>query len=669
MATRHFRVEVQSDHLEKNTRARPVPALAELIWNALDADATRVAVTLDPNELGALLRVVVRDNGMGLPWAEAEKIFAKLGGSWKRHKTTTPSGRALHGEEGKGRFKAFSIGRFADWTVTYARDGALWTYSVAMNTDDIEDVQITDEVPAEAGAETGVRLVIEEPSKNFRGLDSDAGIAELTEIFALYLSDYAGIIITVGGRRIDPSQAIKERTTISMDPIVVDNRRHHVDLEIIEWNGISHKGLYLSTEKRFPLKRVSRRFSVGHYQFTAYLQSTFFSDALKAGTIDMAEMDKPVIVALDDAQKTIRTHFREVAARDAKTYVDEWKSTDIYPYKGEASSQVEKVERQVFDIVALNVATHLPEFTQSPVKNQQFQLRMLRQAIERGPEDLQLILTEVLNLPQRQRAEMAELLGGNVSLSAMIGAAKVVTDRLKFLTALEAILFEEVPKARLKERTQLHRIIAENCWIFGDEFSLSADDQGLTEVLKAHRKHLKDEIVIDEPVKHVTKKRGIVDLMLSKTTFGYRVEDTTHLVVELKRPSVEIGQAEIGQVKGYAFSVAEDDRFKATNVRWIYWVLSDGYNSFAQREMDEHVPGRIYHKDNISIFVKTWAQIIQDNRARLHFMSQHLEYQADRDASLKHLKQRHAEYLSGDVLVSDDSDIEDEPSADDREAE
>jgi hypothetical protein len=659
MATRHFRVEVQPDHLEKNTKARPVPALAELIWNALDADANRVVVTLDHNELGTLIRVVVRDNGLGLSSADAEKIFAKLGGSWKRHKTTTPSGRALHGEEGKGRFKAFSIGRFADWTVTYEREGALWTYSVAMATDDIEDVQITDEVPAEKGSETGIRLVIEEPLKSFRGLDSDAGIAELTEIFALYLSDYSGITITVAGRRIDPSKAIKERTTMTLDPIVVDNRRHHLDLEIVEWNSISHRGLYLSTEKRFPLKRVSRRFQVGHYQFTAYLQSTYFSEALKAGTIDMAEMDGPVIVALDDAQKTIRNHFRDVAAREAKTYVDAWKSTDIYPYKGEASSQIEEVERQVFDIVALNVATHLPEFAQSPVKNQQFQLRMLRQAIERGPEDLQLILTEVLNLPQRQRTEMAELLGGNVSLSAIIGAAKVVTDRLKFLTALEAILFEEGPKARLKERTQLHRIIAENCWIFGDEFSLSADDQGLTQVLKAHRKHLKEDVVIDEPVKHISQKRGIVDLMLSKTTYGYRVEDITHLVVELKRPSVEIGQAEIGRIKGYAFSVADDDRFKATNVRWVYWVLSDGYNSFAEHEMDEHVPGRIHHKGNVSIFVKTWAQIIADNRARLHFMAQHLEYQADRDASLKHLRQRHAEYLSGDVLVSDESDLED----------
>lgn len=35
---------------------------------------------------------------------------------------------------------------------------------------------------------------------------------------------------------------------------------------------------------------------------------------------------------------------------------------------------------------------------------------MLRQAIERSPDDLQLILTEVLNLPTRKQEELAELL-------------------------------------------------------------------------------------------------------------------------------------------------------------------------------------------------------------------------------------------------------------------
>jgi hypothetical protein len=73
--------------------------------------------------------------------------------------------------------------------------------------------------------------------------------------------------------------------------------------------------------------------------------------------------------------------------------VDEWKDEEVYPFAGEPVTTVEKVERQVFDIVAVNVARHLPDFSTTQSKNKAFQLRMLRQAIERSPEDLQVILT------------------------------------------------------------------------------------------------------------------------------------------------------------------------------------------------------------------------------------------------------------------------------------
>jgi hypothetical protein len=41
-----------------------------------------------------------------------------------------------------------------------------------------------------------------------------------------------------------------------------------------------------------------------------------------------------------------------------------------------------------------------------------------------------------------------------------------MADRLRFLTGLEAILFDTYSKKLLKERSQLHRIIAQNCWLF-----------------------------------------------------------------------------------------------------------------------------------------------------------------------------------------------------------
>jgi hypothetical protein len=177
---------------------------------------------------------------------------------------------------------------------------------------------------------------------------------------------------------------------------------------------------------------------------------------------------------------------------------------------------------------------------------------MLRHALERSPNELQLIINEVLQLPRRKQQELAELLQ-ETTLSAIITAAKTVTDRLKFIAGLESILFEPEKKGRLKERAQLHKIVAENTWIFGDEYYLWVNDKSLTQVLRKHKELLDPEIVIEEPVKVIGQARGIVDLMLSRTVRRHRADDIEHLVVELKAPSVSIGDKEIIQTNKYAW--------------------------------------------------------------------------------------------------------------------
>jgi hypothetical protein len=54
-----------------------------LIWNAVDADATTVTVTVETGDLGAIEAVVVVDDGTGRTPEDARKGFGALGGSWK----------------------------------------------------------------------------------------------------------------------------------------------------------------------------------------------------------------------------------------------------------------------------------------------------------------------------------------------------------------------------------------------------------------------------------------------------------------------------------------------------------------------------------------------------------------------------------------------------------
>lgn len=102
-------VSVQNDYLERMSKTRPINAVAELVWNSLDADADKIKVKLFENEMGGLEKLTVTDNGHGLDYALAEHAFGSLGGSWKKkERKTRGKKRFLHGRQGKTLKKALN---------------------------------------------------------------------------------------------------------------------------------------------------------------------------------------------------------------------------------------------------------------------------------------------------------------------------------------------------------------------------------------------------------------------------------------------------------------------------------------------------------------------------------------------------------------------------------
>ncbi|RQV96776.1 hypothetical protein EH220_05265 [bacterium] len=94
---------------------RPVPAIAELISNAWDADATQVEVRLpldepwDPSSRGQVLEV--SDNGNGMNWDMVRDAYLNVGRD-RRHTEGTdksPGGRLLQGRKGVGKLAGFGI--------------------------------------------------------------------------------------------------------------------------------------------------------------------------------------------------------------------------------------------------------------------------------------------------------------------------------------------------------------------------------------------------------------------------------------------------------------------------------------------------------------------------------------------------------------------------------
>lgn len=650
MADTHFRVQVESDHLKRLSAARPIPAVAELIWNAVDADATRVDLEVNADDI-AMRSISIRDNGNGIPHGRVKELFGLVGGSWKAHGSRSPDGRILHGKEGKGRLKALALGRVADWDIRYRDGDRLLGYRITLIRDDLKEVRVSEPVEINASLGTGVDVRISELDRSYRSLEPGRAVQALSEIFALYLTDYTSIAVNVDGERLDPSALIVSRQPIPLSAIVDDGQEFPAAVEVIEWRTAAERWMFLCGPEGFPFHRITPTFHTPGFRFSAYIKSSYVSLLQERGQIDLAELISPLKAAFDEASDKIKAHFRAKEVEAARSEIEQWKFEKVYPYKTEPQTTVEEIERQVFDIVALKVNKHLPDFAEQGRRSKAFQLRMLRQAIEHGPDELQLILTEVLDLPERTRSELAKLLQ-DANLTNVITAARQVADRLKFIHGIDALLFDPESRKLLKERSQLHRMIADNnTWIFGEEFNLTVDDQSLTEVLLKHRRLIGDDVVIDEPVKRIDGKVGIIDLMLSRSVPQNHADQREHLVVELKRPSVKIGADEITQVKKYAFTVADDERFRHLKTRWSFWVVSNDLDPFARVETRQKGKpnGQIFQSEdgNIEVWVKSWAEIIAGCKARMKFVQEHLQANVDRESSLRHLKQTYAKLLDG----------------------
>jgi hypothetical protein len=189
-------VSVETDHLEKLTRpGRRLAGIAELVWNALDAEADRVSVRVIENALQGVDVIEVIDNGHGMLQTDALHDFELLGGSWKRHQRRSKNGKRLvHGSEGECRWRAFSLGDLVRW-VSVADTGArrekvtITGERSALKEFEIGEVESTEDP-------IGTTVIVENIREGVAGsVLADDATDVLSAEFALYLEMYPDIEI------------------------------------------------------------------------------------------------------------------------------------------------------------------------------------------------------------------------------------------------------------------------------------------------------------------------------------------------------------------------------------------------------------------------------------------------------------------------------------------
>lgn len=639
-------VTAKRDFLETLTSSKPFNALSELIWNGFDSGSTSVQVQIDLNAIRGIETIRVRDFGDGIDRNSIEVLFGNLGDSWKKVKNKY-KGRALHGKNGKGRFRAFALGTLIEWNTTYEQNKIKYNYKINGDASRLDNFEISDAF--ETVNSLGTEVIVSNLRNDFYSLKEESASLELAKIFAAYLAEYPGVTLEFNGSVVNPQIVQAHKQSYDLGTIVLDKGQvTKCEVTVIEWKIPTNRAVHLCDSKGIALHEIDGfQVRAPGFHFTAYIKSDHFRELDKDNRLILEDLDPNVETILKAAKNKIKEHFRRRLIEQQSQIVERWKNEDIYPYDEKKDlNAVEEVERQVFNIMAVNVENYLPVFEGADLKSKKFTFKLLAQAIRENPESVQRIIGEVLGLKKEDQDDLADLLN-KTTLSSIISLAKIVANRLDFLIGLESLLFDKENKKKLLERDQLHKILENEAWLFDEEFSLSGSEQRLKEVLDKHLGLLgKREDA--EDVKLPDGRSGRVDLMFHRVV-QVRPDEYDYLIIELKRPSKTIDADVITQIKKYARAVAGDERFHEIPARWKFLAVSNKLDDFAAGEANQrNRPKGLVSDDaelNITVWAKPWSEIINMARARLHYVRQHLDYEADSDSSKSYLQKTYAKFI------------------------
>ena len=653
MAYKLMNIEITQEHFERSIKGSPREAIKELIWNACDADAKNIEVSfsydgMDDYEM--VSDIFVKDDGHGIAFESIEEYFGKFGRSQKTYSDKSPSGRIYHGKLGQGRYKSLTAGNFVDWLSVFRdKTGTLLSCEIKICAGSRMDISYS-EAPEKTDADhTGTIVHIhgipEERAGSITTMaEPEEMIPDLLATFAPYLLAYTDIAIKYNGVAIDPAQQIKKQGAKTL--VFEQEGKPPVEARVvaISWKQAQFAKFYICgssgvvyDEKDYaPLKKTAT---------SVYLMGDLFEKMHRENLLAIGAADPAYAFFEDEAKKYVKEFVGEQEADDAAAEIGRIKVEGVYPYQGEPEDEVTKAERDVFDVLAVEVNRAVPQLKSAHRETKKLTYRLMREAINTNPTSIKAILTEVFSLTQQQQDDLAELLT-HTRLPEIIDTAKTVSDRLVFLQVLEQMVYSEIGKP-IKERTQFHKVLLKELWVFGEKYTLGTSDQSLKNLLIEHIKCLgRDELVPAIPPEAVEDLTRIPDICLFRQICP-SYEHFEHLVIELKRPTLTLTKKEVDQIEDYAMTVAANPLFDKDTTKWKFILLGKEFDSYVENRLRNRTQGEgnLFDDGRISISVLKWSSVIQENKFKYEFLRKKLNHQLSDDPNFArdYLRTKHAE--------------------------
>ena len=578
-------------------------ALCELINNSIQADAKNIEITIDYSSssglpLSPIQSIIIEDDGYGVPYSEFGNKIMDIGTTVKK------------GGQGIGRFGALQIGSFME-IETVAFDEIEKKYSkvvFSLNADDIK-VAHMDELELSVDYEYVTKKTNPYYKVTIKNLyhgrqERTANKNKIVEqllsqrvrqsIFEKYPSEIFNqrVQIAINGQKLKKDEFVIG-TPILKETIYVDRKGFEHRMTFSFYNirlGLNKVKVFLRTENAGILS-VAHEYTYSSDWFTPDLGTWFIyidspiltSDVFR--NLDMDTLGEEDAKKLKDFFKATINDFFKSKNKKFEKFLKVLESDNAYPYINEkpASNTQEILFKKVAYLVE---GEHEILKKNDKIRNVLYPL--LDKAIGNG--QIEDIFTSILKLTPDGIEKFHALLQ-KTDLEDVVHFTNQVANKLEFLAFLHELIYGEVSSV-LKERSQLHKIIEKELWLFGEAYNGSPklwSDKQIGKILEDLRtKYFKYEpsnedenLIIDMNIEGIN---NITDLFF----FNEKILDDGKkeiLVVELKSPVCAISKKELNQIDDYAFTIERYSGLPKEDIKYKLILISSKVTEFAKSKL------------------------------------------------------------------------------------
>lgn len=632
-------------------------AFRELINNSLQADSKNVEINIEyvneANIKSPIKTIEIKDDGVGVPYNEFENRLLEIG------TTVKPSGQGI------GRFSSLQIGELMHIdTVGYDKEKKQFSQTkFSIDTLDFNDAQLeetdfkVDYKYLDGEHNPYYKVTIEQLHHN-----KQEKLAKRNKIHENFLKQninqaifehypfeifHNTVNFIVNGKTLRREHFVIDKPSKkSIEYTDKKGETHNLNFYFYNINSTLNKVKVFFQTNNAGLKSVAHEYTYSSDWYTPdlgtwfiYIESPMLNTDLFRN-LDLETLGEAEINNLKNTIKDTVNDFFKAKNKRFDKFLKDLEKDRYYPYQNN-ERPASKSQEVLFKKVAYLLEDE-HKLIQKDDKIRNFLYPLLDKAIGNG--NIEYIFKQVLKLSDESLEKFHNLLE-KTDLEDVVHFASVVAEKTEFLEFLHELTYGEISK-HIKERSQLHKIVEDQLWLFGENYNGTPklwSDKKIGNILKELReKYFEYEPTNEDENLIELDERGLNDIT-DLFFFNEKITDSNEkeiMVVELKSPKCAISKKELNQIDEYAFTIEQHSGLPNEKVKYKLILISSRLTKYAKSQVNSrrlNSPDNPFLYDrktekNIEVYVMEWSELMEQNNRKLSYLANKLNI---KDKSVK----------------------------------